>query len=71
MDLHQLKTLSQRHGFSADAVAVVSRSLEATGGRMAQFDHPELAGFGQWMPEMIMIGDMANLGLKARIDALC
>jgi hypothetical protein len=39
---------------------------------MAQFNHPELGGMGQWAAGgMIMIGDMFNNGLKARVDALC
>jgi hypothetical protein len=37
---------------------------------MARFDHPELGGHGQWMPGMIMIGRMADAGLKARVSAL-
>jgi hypothetical protein len=39
---------------------------------MAQFDHPEFAGSGQWMQGgMIMLGDMFNNALKGRVDALC
>jgi len=39
---------------------------------MAQFNHPELGGMGQWATGgMIMIGDMFNHALKARVDALC
>ena len=41
-------------------------------GRLAQFDHPEFGGAGQWMQGgMIMIGDMFNNQLKSRVDALC
>jgi hypothetical protein len=41
-------------------------------GAMAQFDHPEFAGSGQWMRGgMLMIGDMFNNSLKARVDGLC
>jgi hypothetical protein len=41
-------------------------------GTMAQFDHRELGGAGQWMPGgMTMIGDMFNHGLKAKVDGLC
>ncbi|MFM8524351.1 MAG: hypothetical protein ACKOCM_01815, partial [Cyanobacteriota bacterium] len=36
------------------------------------FNHPELGGSGQWMASgMMMIGDMFNNGLKARVDGLC
>ncbi len=39
---------------------------------MAQFDHRELGGAGQWMPGgMTMVGDMFNHGLKAKVDGLC
>ena len=41
-------------------------------GTMAQFDHRELGGAGQWMPSgMTMVGDMFNQGLKAKVDGLC
>ena len=39
---------------------------------MAQFNHPELGGVGQWSQGgMTMVGDMFNHGLKHRVDALC
>ena len=37
---------------------------------MAQFSHPELGGTGQWMPTMIMIGDMFNNTLAGRVASL-
>ena len=37
---------------------------------MAQFNHWELGGGGQWLPGMLMIGDMFNNNLKARVEAL-
>jgi hypothetical protein len=41
-------------------------------GSMAQFNHPELGGSGQWMRGgMVMAGDMFNHGLKMLIDNLC
>jgi hypothetical protein len=64
--------IAQRHGFSADAARAVAEALRHGGGRMAQFNHPELGGMGQWSAGgMIMIGDMFNNTLKARVDALC
>ncbi len=64
--------IAQRHGFSADAARAVAEALRHGGGGMAQFNHPELGGMGQWAAGgMIMIGDMFNNGLKARVDALC
>ena len=64
--------IAQRHGFSADAARAVAEALRHGGGRMAQFNHPELGGMGQWSAAgMLMIGDMFNHALKARVDALC
>ncbi len=64
--------IAKRHGFSADAARTVADALRRGGGRMAQFDHPELGGMGQWSAGgMLMIGDMFNHALKARVDALC
>jgi hypothetical protein len=66
-----VEELAQRHGFSSDAVTAMLRALVAGGGTMAQFNHPEFGGMGQWAPGgMVMIGDMFNNALKARVDAL-
>jgi hypothetical protein len=47
-------------------------SLVRGNGSMAQFNHPELGGYGQWMRGgMTMVGDMFNSGLKAMVDNLC
>lgn len=41
-------------------------------GSMAQFNHPEFSGSGQWMRGgMTMVSDMFNDALKRRINALC
>ena len=67
-----LATLGERHGMSVDAVLHLFHALEAGHGTMAQFDHPELGGFGQWFSGgMIMIGRMGDDALKARVGALC
>ena len=67
-----VRELSERHGFGEAAVAHVMEAVAAGRGRMAQFSHPELGGSGQWMAGgMLMIGDMFDLGLKARVGALC
>jgi hypothetical protein len=64
--------LSQRHGFSADAVLSMLESIINGNGSMAQFSHPEFSGSGQWMRSgMIMVSDMFNNHLKSRIDGLC
>ncbi len=64
--------IARRHGVSSDAASQLLSALAAGGGSQAQFNHPELGGMGQWSQGgMIMIGDMFNHGLKAKVDALC
>lgn len=63
---------AQRHGFSQDAVAAMLMAMAAGYGNQAQFSHPEFGGMGQWSSGgMLMIGDMFNNSLKARVNALC
>jgi hypothetical protein len=64
--------LSQRHGFSQEAVMHMMFAVLNGNGSMAQFSHPEFGGSGQWMRGgMMMLGDMFNHGLKSRVAALC
>lgn len=64
--------LAQRYGFGTDAVTVMLQAVAAGGGAMAQFNHPEFGGMGQWSRGgMTMIGDMFNNALKVRVDGLC
>src|SRR2546426_1111211 len=64
--------LAQRYGVSTEAVLTLLQALVHGHGTMAQFDHRELGGRGQWMPGgMVMVGDMFNQALKARVDGLC
>jgi len=64
--------LAQRYGVSTEAVVTLLQALTHGHGTMAQFDHPELGGRGQWMPGgMVMVGDMFNHALKAIVDGLC
>ncbi len=66
------RDVAGRHGVSVDAVVVLLRALAQGQGNQAQFNHPDLGGMGQWSRGgMIMVGDMFNNGLKARVDALC
>ncbi|NEU13094.1 SHOCT domain-containing protein [Methylobacterium sp. BTF04] len=67
-----LQTIADRYGVSLDAVRHLIHALEGGNGTMAQFNHPDLGGFGQWSSGgMTMIGDMFNGQLKARVDGLC
>ena len=68
----KVTALAQRYGVSTEAVRTLLQALVHGHGTMAQFDHPELGGRGQWMPGgMVMVGDMFNQSLKATVDGLC
>lgn len=63
--------LAQRYNLSPEAVKTMLESIYNGQGTMAQFNHPELGGFGQWMLNgMSMIGDMFNQNLKNTVDNL-
>ncbi|MCJ2013524.1 SHOCT domain-containing protein [Methylobacterium sp. J-076] len=67
-----LQTVADRHGVSLDAVRHLLRALERGHGRMAQFDHPDLGGLGQWTSGgMTMVGRMFDDALKSKVAALC
>ncbi|PUA19469.1 SHOCT domain-containing protein [Glaciimonas sp. PCH181] len=67
-----IEEIARRHGFSADAVISMLESVINGNGGMAQFNHPEFSGSGQWMQGgMTMVSDMFNNYLKNRVDSLC
>jgi hypothetical protein len=69
---NDLANIAQRYGVSTDAARTLLDALWRGNGSMAQFNHPELGGYGQWMRGgMTMVGDMFNNGLKATVDNLC
>ena len=63
--------MAKKHSISPAAVQVVLAALRSGGGRMAQFSHADFGGMSQWSPGMSMVGDMFNVQLKAKLDALC
>lgn len=68
----QVNDIAQRHGFSADAVLSMLISVVNGNGSMAQFNHPEFSGSGQWMSGgMTMVSDMFNNYLAGRVNNLC
>jgi Short C-terminal domain len=68
----RLEAIAARHGVSPDAALALLRAIAVGRGVMAQFDHPELGGMGQWLRSgMVMVGDMFDTGLKLRVGALC
>lgn len=67
-----IEEVAQRHGFSTDAVMSMLESVIRGNGSMAQFDHPEFGGSGQWMQSgMTMVSDMFNNYLKGQVHGLC
>src|SRR5437899_12748758 len=68
----QVTELAQRYGVSTEAVVTLLQALMYGHGTMAQFDHRELGGRGQWMPGgMVMVGDMFSQALKATVGGMC
>jgi hypothetical protein len=68
----RLDAIAARHGVSPDAALALLRAMAVGRGVMAQFNHPELGGMGQWLRSgMVMVGDMFDTGLKLRVGALC
>jgi hypothetical protein len=71
-DRQAIDELARRHGFGVDATLTMRDALIDGNGTMAQFNHPEFAGPGQWMRGgMTMVSDMFDDRLKERVDALC
>ena len=67
-----VQTLSQRHGVSTDAAAHMLFAISNGNGSMAQFNHPDFGGSGQWMRGgMTMVSDLFNNQLKYRVDSIC
>ncbi|ASM78110.1 hypothetical protein VITFI_CDS2332 [Vitreoscilla filiformis] len=67
-----INDVAQRHGFSVEATLSMLEAVRNGNGSMAQFNHPEFSGAGQWMRGgMTMVSDMFNNYLKGRVDSLC
>ncbi len=64
--------LARDNGVSVEAVRVLQDALRRSGGRQAQFSHPDLGGMGQWSAGgMTQVGDMFNTALKDKVNRLC
>jgi hypothetical protein len=60
----KIDEIARRYSVSTDAVRTLLQGLVNSNGTMAQFNHWELGGGGQWMRGgMTMVGDMFNYGL--------
>jgi hypothetical protein len=70
--LQKINELAQRYTVSPEAVMTLLHALVNGNGLMAQFEHGDVGGKGQWMRGgMVMVGDMFNHALKAKVDGLC
>ncbi len=64
--------LAQQHGVSTDGVTHMLVAVHNGNGSMAQFNHPDFGGAGQWMRGgMTMVSDLFNQQLKWRVSSLC
>lgn len=67
-----VQDLAQKYAVSADAVTHMLIAVQNGNGTMAQFNHREFGGSGQWMRGgMTMVSDLFNHQLKSRVDNLC
>jgi hypothetical protein len=67
----EINRLAAKYQVSTATIETLLLGLQAGQGRQVQFNIAELGGQGQWMPGMVMVGDMFNTQLKARVDSLC
>jgi hypothetical protein len=68
----RLDDLAAKYSVSVEAVEVLREALRRGGGRQAQFSHRDLGGMGQWSAGgMTQVGDMFNVDLKDKVNALC
>ncbi|MCO8124461.1 SHOCT domain-containing protein [Stieleria sp. TO1_6] len=67
-----VQSLASRYGLSTDAVTHMLVAVSNGNGSMAQFNHPEFCGAGQWMRGgMTMVSDLFNNNLKCLVNNLC
>jgi hypothetical protein len=72
LDHCTIERIAGEHQVSTAAIAALAAELRRSHGRAAQFRHPDLGGMGQWIAGgMLMIGDMFNHELKAKVDRIC
>ncbi len=67
-----IDNLAKQYQISAEAAMSMLQAIMDGNGTMAQFNHPEFGGAGQWMQGgMTMVSDMFNNHLKTQVDGLC
>ena len=69
---HVLTRMSAQTGLSPAAVNALLQAVIRGHGTMAQFDHPELGGSGQWMRGgPTMVADMFDTRLQTTVAGVC
>lgn len=70
---HQaVNQIAERHDVSLAAVEHLLQAMASGHSTVAQFNHPDFGGMGQWSKGgMLMVGDMFNDKLKAKVAAIC
>ena len=66
----RIRDIAQKHGFDFEATEFMAQAIQRAGGRFAQWKHPGLGGFGQWMPGMTTLSPREP-ALEKRLDELC
>lgn len=69
--MKKIQEIAAKYNVSEQTVRTLLDGLKMSGGRQVQFNISELGGMGQWSGGMVMIGDMFNNGLKAKVAELC
>ncbi len=69
--MKKIKEIASKYEVSEGTVRTLLEGLKASNGRQVQFNIRELGGMGQWQSGMVMVGDMFNHGLKAKVSELC
>lgn len=69
--MKKIQEIAAKYKVSELTVRTLLEGLKASGGRQVQFNISELGGMGQWQGGMVMIGDMFNNSLKAKVAELC
>lgn len=69
--MKKIQEIAAKYNVSEQTVRTLLDGLKGSGGRQVQFNISELGGMGQWQGGMVMIGDMFNNSLKAKVAELC
>lgn len=70
--MKKIKEIASKYQVSEETVRTLLEGLKVSVGRQVQFNISELGGMGQWQSGgMVMVGDMFNHSLKAKVSELC